>query len=38
VPAYNSLVLFKVPVWHSVTFVTPFAGEVRYSITGWLKV
>jgi SM-20-related protein len=36
VPAFNSLTMFRVPVYHSVTYVTPFAREVRYSITGWL--
>ena len=37
VPAYNVLTLFEVPAMHSVSWVAPFAGAARYSITGWLK-
>lgn len=36
-PSFNSLTLFKVPREHIVTQVTNFAGEGRYSITGWLR-
>jgi Rps23 Pro-64 3,4-dihydroxylase Tpa1-like proline 4-hydroxylase len=36
-PAYNTLDLFTIPVPHSVSFVTPFAGAARLSITGWLR-
>ena len=37
VPTFNALNLFAVPQPHSVTFVAPFAGARRYSITGWLR-
>ena len=36
-PAYNMLDLFAIPVPHSVSFVTPFAGASRMSVTGWLR-
>lgn len=36
-PCYNTLNLFYVPYWHHVSYVTPFAGAGRYSITGWLR-
>jgi Rps23 Pro-64 3,4-dihydroxylase Tpa1-like proline 4-hydroxylase len=35
-PRYNSLVLFTVPAPHLVSYVSPFAMQVRYAITGWL--
>ena len=35
IPGYNSLTLFRVPVPHSVSAVTAFAPNPRYSITGW---
>lgn len=35
IPSFNSLTLFKVPVPHSVSAVTAFAPNPRYSITGW---
>jgi len=35
IPSYNTLTLFKVPVPHSVSVVTAFAPNPRYSITGW---
>lgn len=35
VPRFNSLVLFKVPMWHCVSYVAPFAQAPRHSITGW---
>lgn len=37
-PTFNCLNLFEVPQGHSVSFVTPFAGAYRYSITGWFSV
>jgi Rps23 Pro-64 3,4-dihydroxylase Tpa1-like proline 4-hydroxylase len=36
-PTYNALNIFSVPQKHSVSFVTPFAGAHRYSITGWFR-
>jgi Rps23 Pro-64 3,4-dihydroxylase Tpa1-like proline 4-hydroxylase len=36
-PAFNALNLFKVPMKHAVSAVSPFAGAPRYSITGWLR-
>jgi SM-20-related protein len=36
-PQFNCLNLFAVPVLHSVSQVTQFAGAVRYSVTGWLR-
>ena len=35
-PTFNALNLFRVPMWHSVTQVTPF-GDMRYAISGWLE-
>jgi SM-20-related protein len=35
VPEFNTLNLFSVPQSHSVSMVTPFAGEPRLAITGW---
>ncbi|MFA0812483.1 2OG-Fe(II) oxygenase [Microbulbifer epialgicus] len=37
VPTFNAVNVFKVPQRHSVSYVTPFARESRYSITGWLR-
>jgi SM-20-related protein len=34
-PAFNRLSLFDIRHVHSVTYVTPFAGEARLSLTGW---
>jgi SM-20-related protein len=34
-PRFNSLMLFKVPQDHAVTYVPAFAPAGRYSITGW---
>lgn len=34
-PAFNRLSLFDIRHVHSVTYVTPFAGETRLSLTGW---
>lgn len=36
IPKFNVVTFFKVPRWHAVTYVPPFAAEGRYSITGWL--
>ncbi len=36
-PRFNSLILFRVPQSHSVSFVAPFAPLGRYCITGWLR-
>lgn len=35
-PRFNLVTFFKVPRWHAVTYVPPFAGAGRFSITGWL--
>lgn len=37
VPEFNSLSLFAVPQPHSVSYVAPYAGESRISVTGWLR-
>lgn len=34
-PAFNRLSLFDIQHMHSVSYVTPFAGESRLSLTGW---
>lgn len=34
-PTFNSLMMFRVPQWHSVSFVAPFALRPRISVTGW---
>jgi len=34
-PTFNGLTLFRVPQWHSVSFVTPFSLGPRFSVTGW---
>ncbi|MGI9295874.1 MAG: 2OG-Fe(II) oxygenase family protein, partial [Pseudomonadales bacterium] len=36
-PTYNAITLFQVPQKHFVSYVSPFAGEQRISITGWLR-
>lgn len=36
-PSYNALNVFSVPQKHSVSYVTPFAGANRYSLTGWFR-
>src|SRR5579884_2026476 len=35
VPWYNSLSLFKVPQYHCVSQVAPWAEAPRYALTGW---
>jgi len=36
-PRFNALNLFRVPQWHSVSYVTPFAPVARFAITGWFR-
>jgi Rps23 Pro-64 3,4-dihydroxylase Tpa1-like proline 4-hydroxylase len=36
-PGFNVLNLFSVPQRHSVSWVTPLAGQSRYAVTGWLR-
>jgi len=36
-PTFNSLRVFAVPAPHSVSYVAPFAGTQRISVTGWLR-
>lgn len=35
-PRWNSLSIFKVPQLHHVSLVSPWAGEDRLAITGWM--
>lgn len=35
-PTFNTLHLFAVPLWHSVSMVTPLAPAPRISLAGWL--
>lgn len=37
IPQFNTLNLFKVPKYHSVTMVTPAAPRRRFAVTGWLS-
>jgi SM-20-related protein len=37
VPQYNTMNLLRVPQSHSVSYVPPFAGAHRLSVTGWLR-
>jgi Rps23 Pro-64 3,4-dihydroxylase Tpa1-like proline 4-hydroxylase len=37
VPAFNALNIFRVPQRHAVSFVTPYAGGPRLSVTGWIR-
>ena len=36
-PRFNALNLFTVPYEHAVTYVAPFAGGNRLSVTGWIR-
>jgi SM-20-related protein len=36
-PSFNSCAIFKVPRDHQVSYVAPYAGKPRYSLTGWLR-
>lgn len=35
VPRFNSMVMFKVPLMHCVSYVAPFALAPRHGLTGW---
>jgi len=35
-PEFNTLTIFKVPTWHSVSQVANYAQGARYTITGWV--
>lgn len=37
VPRYNSLSLFRVPAWHAVSCVAPYATQPRLAVTGWFR-
>lgn len=37
VPSFNALNLLAVPFDHYVSYVAPYAGGKRYSITGWFR-
>jgi hypothetical protein len=37
VPQFNTLDLFAVPQYHSVSQITPAAPRSRFSVTGWLS-
>lgn len=37
VPGFNRLSLFKVPAWHCVSCVAPYATAPRLAITGWFR-
>ena len=36
-PQNNVLTLFDVTIPPPVSYVTPFAGNARYSLTGWFN-
>lgn len=36
-PAFNAINIFRVPQWHSVSYVAPYAQASRYCIAGWLR-
>lgn len=36
-PRFNSLTLFRVPMFHCVSYVAPYAEHPRYAVTGWLR-
>ena len=36
-PGFNVLTLFKVPRWHSVAPVAPYAAAKRLQVVGWLR-
>lgn len=36
-PTFNTLTLFKTPMWHSVAPVAAYAGAQRFVISGWLR-
>jgi len=37
IPAWNALAIFRVPTWHCVSCVAPYATAPRLSITGWFR-
>ncbi len=37
IPKFNALSMFETPQNHSVSYVTPFCGNRRLSITGWFR-
>lgn len=36
-PAFNALNIFSIPAAHAVSYVAPYAGANRLSITGWVR-
>jgi Rps23 Pro-64 3,4-dihydroxylase Tpa1-like proline 4-hydroxylase len=36
VPRFNTMVLFRPPLWHFVSQVANFARQPRYTLTGWM--
>lgn len=36
-PRFNTMSLFRVPMWHQVSYVVPYATQARYAITGWVR-
>lgn len=36
-PTFNALNIIKIPQRHNVSFVTPFAGGFRFSVSGWFR-
>lgn len=36
-PQFNTLDLFKVPIYHSVSLISPAAPRRRFAVTGWLS-
>ena len=36
-PAFNALNIFSIPSAHAVSYVAPYAGADRLSVTGWVR-
>lgn len=36
-PTFNALNILAIPQRHNVSFVTPFAGGFRFSVSGWFR-
>ena len=36
-PKFNSLNIFRVPQWHSVSQVASYVDQPRLAITGWIR-
>ena len=36
-PTFNALNILKIPQRHQVSFVTPFARSMRFSVSGWFR-